>query len=593
MSNAREGAGFLSRRLAGRAARIIGLLAFTWLFVWPLAMLLYGAFRSSPLSKKSSWTLSGFERLFSDPKTYSALTSTLIYSVTITIFAMAVAIFFATVSTRLDVPFRRWVTPVMVVLVAMPTVLYSLAWAMLGAGKAGMINKALHSIGLDSWADAFTTRSWFGLILVTVLKAAALAYLILVGAFRNQNSSFQEAARISGASKARAFFGIELPALMPALLAASLFVFVKGLEAFETPAVLGQPAGIEVYSTHIYNYLRGGYDADYPAASAASLVIVLVLAALVVGQLKLTGGGRSYTTVGAKAAAMQLRKPGRGRYLLVAAMWAYFVIALILPIFQVILSAFQPYLGASELSMANIEQLLDNHSVIQAIKTTVIVSGIGGLLTVLLSLVVSFAFVRMKGGVGRYIQIASWAPAAMPGLVLGLAFLWSVLTTPGGKSIYGTVWVLILGLAVATVPLATRTLEGALAQIGPELEDAARISGDNFLRAVTTVTVRLMTPSLVAAWFLVAITMSGILDVPILLGSTKTEMIATVSFNYYSSGETVMASALYVIFSVVLAALALVALVVVMAFRAVLKALSARDRGPVGSESAELEGVAA
>jgi len=594
MSKTREGVGLLPRGLVGRAAKIIGLLAFSWLFVWPLAMLVYGAFRSSPLSKKSAWTLSGFERLFSDPNTYSALASSLIYAVTISIFAMAVAIFFATVSTRFDVPFRRWITPVMVVLVAMPTVLYSLAWAMLGAGQAGMINKALSSIGLHSLAEAFTTRSWFGLILVTVLKAAALAYLILVGAFRNQNSSFEEAARISGASKTRAFFGIELPALLPALLASSLFVFIKGLEAFETPAVLGQPAGIEVYSTHIYNYLRGGYDADYPAASAASLVIVLVLAALVVMQLKLTGGGRSYTTVGGRSPRMQLRKLGsRSRYLVVTLLWAYFVIALVLPIFQVALSAFQPYLGSPDLSMGNIELLLDNTAVMNAIRTTLIVSIIGGLLTVILSLVVGSAFIKMKSGLGRYIQIASWAPASMPGLVLGLAFLWSILTTPGGTSIYGTVWVLILGLAVATVPLATRTLEGALAQIGPELEDAARISGDNFLRAVTTVTVRLMTPSLIAAWFLVAITMSGILDVPILLGSTKTEMIATVSFNYYSSGETVLASALYVIFSVILAALALAALLVVLAFRGVLKALSARDSKRMSSESAEMEGAAA
>lgn len=593
MSKTREGVGLLPRGLVGPATKIIGLLAFSWLFVWPLAMLVYGAFRSSPLSKKSAWTLSGFERLFSDPNTYTALASSLIYSVTISIFAMAVAIFFATVSTRFDVPFRRWITPVMVVLVAMPTVLYSLAWAMLGAGQAGMINKALNSIGLPGLAEAFTTRSWFGLILVTVLKAAALAYLILVGAFRNQNPSFEEAARISGASKTRAFFGIELPALLPALLAAGLFVFVKGLEAFETPAVLGQPAGIEVYSTHIYNYLRGGYDADYPAASAASLVIVLVLAALVAMQLKLTGGGRSYTTVGARSAVMPLRKLDRSRYLVLALMWVYFGIALILPIFQVVLSAFQPYLGSPDLSMDNIELLLANHAVMNAIRTTLIVSIIGGVLTVALSLVVSFAFIRMKGRLGRYIQIASWAPASMPGLVLGLAFLWSILTTPGGKSIYGTVWVLILGLAVATVPLATRTLEGALAQIGPELEDAARISGDNFLRAVTTVTVRLMTPSLIAAWFLVAITMSGILDVPILLGSTKTEMIATVSFNYYSSGETVLASALYVIFSVILAALASAAFLVVLAFRGVLKALSARDSKRMSSESAEMEGAAA
>lgn len=419
---------------------------------------------------------------------------------------------------------------------------------------------------------------------MTVLKAGALAYMIVLGAFRNQNSALEEAARIGGASRAQSFFGIELPALLPALAAASLFVFVKGLEAFETPAVLGLPAGINVYATHIYDYLRGGYEADYPAASASSLVIVVILAALVLLQLKLTGGGKTYTSVGGRSKGTNLRSTGKWMPVVVGIMLLYFFIALILPIAQVILSAFQPYLGAPNLTLQNIERLLNTPNVMQALQTTIIVSTVGGVLTVVLALVVSFAFVRMKGRLGRFIQLASWVPAAMPGLVLGLAFLWSVLLTPGTRSLYGTVWILVIGLAVATVPLATRTLEGALAQIGVDMEEAARIAGDNFLRAVGTVTVRLMGPSLISAWFLVAITMSGILDVPILLGSARTEMIATVSFGFYNSGETVLASALYVIFTCAMAALAGAAFLAWLLIRALVRRSSTRT-------DAEVQGV--
>ena len=570
--------------VAAKAGKAICLLVFTWLFVWPLGMLIYGAFNTSPLAGNTGWTLSGFERLFNDPRTYEALGSTMLYSVVITVLSMAVAIFFATVNTRMDVPFRRFITPVMVILVAMPTVLYSLSWAMLGAGQSGLINRFFAFIGMDGLAEAFNTRSWFGLVLVTVLKAGALAYMIVLGAFRNQNSALEEAARIGGASRAQSFFGIELPALLPALAAASLFVFVKGLEAFETPAVLGLPAGINVYATHIYDYLRGGYEADYPAASASSLVIVVILAALVLLQLKLTGGGKTYTSVGGRSKGTNLRSTGKWMPVVVGIMLLHFFIALVLPIAQVILSAFQPYLGAPTLTLQNIERLLNTPNVMQALQTTIIVSTVGGVLTVVLALVVSFAFVRMKGKLGRFIQLASWVPAAMPGLVLGLAFLWSVLLTPGTRSLYGTVWILVIGLAVATVPLATRTLEGALAQIGVDMEEAARIAGDNFLRAVGTVTVRLMGPSLTSAWFLVAITMSGILDVPILLGSARTEMIATVSFGFYNSGETVLASALYVIFTCAMAALAGAAFLAWLLVRDLVRSSSTRT-------AAEVQGV--
>lgn len=568
----------IPRLRLGNVGKIICLVIFTWLFVWPLAMLIYGAFSSSPLSKKQGFTLEGFTRVISDPNAYEALGATLIYSIIITVFAMAIAIFMATVVTRMDVVFRKWIPPVMIILVAMPTILYSLSWAMLGAGETGLINQVLSFIGADGLAAAFNTRSWAGLVIVTALKASALAFLILLGSFKNQNAALQEAARIGGASPLRSYFGIELPALLPALGAASLFVFVKGLEAFETPAVLGTPAGINVYSTLIYDYLRGGYEADYPAASASSLVIVAILAILVLVQLKITGGGKSYNSVGGRIQTTTLRRPGRFAPLVSAVIFAFILIALILPILQVILSAFQPYLGAPSYTMENFVLLLNNPSVIQALKTTVVVASLGGILTVILALAVSFAFVRMTGRLGRYIQLASWVPAAMPGLVLGLAFLWSVLTTPGTKHLYGTVWLLIIGLAVATVPLATRTLEGALAQIGVDVEEAARVSGAKFLRAVVSVTARLLTPSLISAWFLVAITMSGILDVPILLGSAKTEMIATVSFGFYSSGETVLASTLYVIFTAVMAIIAALGFIVGRIIKAIAQAQADKTR---------------
>ena len=134
----------------GMVIKGVCLLVFTWLFVWPLGMLIYGAFNSSPLSGRSSWTLEGFRRVITDPDTYGSLGATMVYSVVITVLSMAVAIFFATVTTRMDVPFRRLITPAMVILVAMPTVLYSLSWAMLGAGQAGMINRFLDAIGLEA-----------------------------------------------------------------------------------------------------------------------------------------------------------------------------------------------------------------------------------------------------------------------------------------------------------------------------------------------------------------------------------------------------------------------------------------------------------
>ncbi|WP_181311272.1 ABC transporter permease [Nocardioides campestrisoli] len=536
-----------------RLAKLVGLAALGWLLVWPLVILAYGSAHSSPLRQETGWTLGGYQRVFTDSTTYGTLATTLGFAVAVTILATGMAIVLAAISTRLDVPLRWAITPTMVVLVATPTVLYAMAWAVLGAGESGLIGSTLKGVGLDSVASAVETRSMAGMILVTSAKAGALAYLVLIAAFQRRDPSLEEAARIAGSSRLRSFFGIELAVLAPAIIAAGLLTFVKALEAFDIPAVLGLPGGINVYSTHIFSYLRQVGGADYAAASAASLVIVAIMVPLVFYQVRVSQGSRRFAIVSGRTSLQgTLTRPGRLRYPIGCFIALIVTLVFVLPVSQIILAAFRPYVGASDFTMANFERLQSDPRNMEAVVNTFKVVGIGGLLAVALALIVSFAFIRMKSRVGRVIQFASWVPLALPGIVLGLAFVWSFLTTPGASRLYGTSWALIIGLAVATMPIAVRAVEGSLIQVGEHLEEAARISGASHARALLGVTVRLLVPSLVAAWLLVSITMSGILDVPLLLGSSGTQMIASSSYAFYTNGETGAAAALYLVFTVLL-----------------------------------------
>lgn len=557
------------------ASLVLALVFFAWLFVGPLVMLAIGAFRSSPLARNQSWTLSGLQNVLTDPQAWATLALTLQFALSVTILASVLAIFFATVVTQVDIPFRRWITPAMVALLAMPTVLYALSWSMLGAGPSSPIGHTVHALGLGAFSDLFDTRSWWGMVLVTTFKAVPLGYLIMLGAFRNQDASFLEASRVAGASRPRAFFEIQLPALAPAILAAALFLFIRAVEAFDIPAVLGMPAGITVYSTQIYTYLRGGFQADYPSAAVASLVIVVLVALLVLVQTAITGRGKSYTTVGGRGRPTMLESPpGPMRILLGAFLLAYIGVTILIPIVQVMVSAFQPFVGAPTYTLDNFATLLADRSVRNSLLNTLVVSTMGGALTVVLAVVVAYAFVRMKGWKATTIRLVSWVPAAMPGIVLSLAFLWLILLTPGVRTSYGTLIPLILGLGVATVPLALRTLEGPLGQIGKDLEESATTSGASRLRAIVTITLRLLAPSLISAWVLVTVNMSGILDVPILLSGTGTELVATMSFSFHNSGSTVLSAALYVIFTSILGGLLLILLALQKAVAGIIKARS-------------------
>jgi iron(III) transport system permease protein len=139
-------------------------------------------------------------------------------------------------------------------------------------------------------------------------------------------------------------------------------------------------------------------------------------------------------------------------------------------------------------------------------------------------------------------------PWALPGIVLGIGIFSSFFYTPGLRSLYGTIWILLVGLIIFAVPATMRISEGALAQISPELTDAARTSGAGRFRAFMNVVVRLIMPSFVAGWLLAAIIVSGNLSVTILLSTSAMPTVPTQALVLFNTGQTAEAAALFCVF---------------------------------------------
>lgn len=524
-------------RLASRAARVVAGVVLAWLFVLPLAMLVYGALRTSPFPP-AQWTTAGLDRVYGAGHTWRVIGTTGAYATVTAVLGTAVAVGFALVATRSNAPLRWLVTPSMIVLLAVPKAFYALAWAMVGSGSGGLVGHVLGTKGFD-------LHNWIGVELVSVLKSAAIAYLLLLGPIRAADPASLEAARVAGARPLRAFVGIELPMLAPALMAAAAFVFVLTLQEFEVPAILGLGADIRVFSTSIYQYLLDPLGPDYTAASSASLLLVAIVAALVIAQIRVIGQ-RSFVTVGARPAAARTTRPSRWRFALTALIVAWIAIAVVLPIGQMVAGAFQPYFGVyGHWTTKHFGPILHDAETRKAVVTTVAGSIAGGLVSVLLAFALAYGFTRRRGRVATLARFASWIPATMPGLVFGLALLWVYTVVPGLKELFGTPWPLLIGLVVSVVPFAVRALEGALVQISGDLEEAARVNGDSFAGTLRRVVVPLTRPAVLAAWLLTAFVISGTLDVPLLLADTSTNTVSTLTYSLYQNGSLAQAAALY------------------------------------------------
>jgi iron(III) transport system permease protein len=551
----------------------------TFLFALPIVMLVIGAFRNAPPGLPAQWSLDAFTRTYTDPAAYETLKNSVLLSGGGTIMATVVALLLAFMVSRTTTPLRTLVTPAMVLVVALPPLFYAISWGMLGNPTIGLLNTTWRDL-TGSEGTLFDVNSWGGLLLVATVKGAAFSYLLLLGPFRAIDRSLEEAAQVSGAGRLRTLLGIDLVVLAPAITGVVILNFVIGLESFDVPLFLGTPAGIDVFSTQIYGYITNSSPADYGGASALSLLLVVLVMVLVVVQWKVLGR-RKYTTVSGKSYRTEAWDIGAWKWLGTAFIVAYLLVAIVLPLLQLVLGSLQPFFGGEGVySLTNYQTLLDEPATVTALQTTLMVALVGGLIAMALALLIVYAIAHNESRWRRVLDLLTWLPWAVPGVVLSLGIAWTYVSIPGLRSLYGSVIVVMTGLVVAAIPIATRSVQPAVGQITRELEEASRVSGAPPMRMFAGIVLPLIMPSFLAGWFVVAIVISGNLAIPILLSSAQNPTVPLLVYELYTQGQTARAAALFV---VVLGAL-LIGLIVMGGLSALLRRrFNATPDGPGGA----------
>ena len=301
-------------------------------------------------------------------------------------------------------------------------------------------------------------------------------------------------------------------------------------------------------------------------------MILAVIVVLFVAQ-KLVLGNRNYSTLSGKGFRREPQQLGAGRFVLTGVIVLYAIINLVLPAGAVLLGSLEPVFGVfGRLTFDNFVAVFQSPDLMNSLQLTALLSIFGGLIAMGIALLTSYVVLRRRGFLRGFTSLAVWMPWAMPGIVLALAYLWIVLSVPALSNLYGTAWLMLIVLVIATIPLVSRIAEGALAQISPELEEAARISGAAPTRVFVGIVLRLVLASFGAGWFLSALFISGNLAVPAMLASPVAKPVASTAYELFASGQTSEAAALFLI---ILFA-AFVVLAVVGGISAIVRARSAR-----------------
>ena len=154
------------------------------------------------------------------------------------------------------------------------------------------------------------------------------------------------------------------------------------------------------------------------------------------------------------------------------------------------------------------------------------------------------------------LDIVSFAPIAIPSVVLGATFLWFYLLVP--FPVIGTLTIIILAYFTKFIPFALRFVSNSVMQLHPELEEAAAMSGASFLRCFFQVTLPLIKPGLLAAWFWVMIQSFRELTVALMLARSDNRTAAVLIFDLWDTGSFLKLSAFGVLMFIVLLTLSFV-----------------------------------
>jgi iron(III) transport system permease protein len=522
-----------------------------FLILFPLAMLLYGSLWTSRPGFPGSFTLQNYVTAYGDYETYRLLFNTAVLIGAKTVIAGIIALLLAWIVARTDTPCKVLLETLIVIPFFIPGILEAVGWIMLLSPKTGTLNVFLKDLfGLD--APPFNIYSLAGIIWVMSLGSVSFLFLFFVTALRSMDASLEEAASLSGAGPLRTAFTITFPMIAPVVLGASFFSFIRAMDAFEVPVLLGLPANVFVFGNRIYAAIEYDFPVNYGLATALGASLFALMMGLLFVQNRFLHGKEFFVITG-KGYKPHVIILGRFKYVTFGICLLYFLLATALPFSQVVVGSFLRVFGIIEWDMVtldNYKTIISDSSLYRGLKNTVLVGGGAALLTVLLSSIVAYIATRTKYAGRNMLDLICWLPNAIPGIVAGVGMLWAYITLP--FPLYGTLILLVIVFVTVGLPIGVRLMSGVMMQLSPELEECSMAHGASWATTFRKIVLPLLKPALAAGVLILFVNFSRAVSTTLLFAQHGTELLAVILFRYSQSGTRLgIVSALAVVLAII------------------------------------------
>jgi iron(III) transport system permease protein len=409
------------------------------------------------------------------------LSNTIWLSASVACLTLVLGVSTAWLVTRVEFPGRQLWEGALVLPLAMPTYVLAYIYSYL-LGFGGPVEYIWQMLA-GPQARVFSPHSYLGATLVMTLDTFPFVYLLCRSALLNMNVSFEEVARASGISRIKTLWLVTLPLMRPSIVAGLALVILYVVSDFGAVSLLRY----QTLTYAVFQQMTG--RSDNTAASILSLLLVGLALLFLITERWFRHRSRFYQTTGRYRIPQRHRYGWLGTSLVTGYLTLVVGTAFALPAYLLVAWSFTPEAQATIDS--RFFGFLWNSGFLAACAAT------GG---VLIGLPLAYMASRRPTWLNLGCLQAAYAGYVLPGPVAALAVL--VLCLNLTPFLYGSVLVLIVAYIIHFLPAGLQSLEPALQQITPNLEEVARTLGLGVRETWQRVTLPLMRNGFMVAWVL-------------------------------------------------------------------------------------------
>lgn len=422
-----------------------------------------------------NFTLESYKSFFSLEKASNieALLTSIYISVLSVISCGIVGVSLAFLLTRYEFPGRKVLSSLAVLPMALPPLVGVFSFVFL-FGESGIIPRALKAL-FALQEVPFRLKGIPGVITVHTFTMYVYFYMLASDAFMKLDPSIEEAAYNLGANRGTVFRKIVLPMITPALVAASLLVFMVSMASYTAPLIFG----VERTLTMQIYISRTNGDLSMAATQSSILSMVSIMFLFLMRWYQSRGFYRSQSK-GVAVHRTEIKNP-IVKYIS-GFLSLFLVTILLLPILTIILvsfsvdSAWTVQILPPKYTLENYVKLFNNPRTWNPIKNSLVMSGIATVGNIIFGVAAAYAIHRLKFRGKPLIDVAIMLPWALPGTVIGINLI-TAFNRPtifsANKILVGTFWIMPLAYFVRHLPLVFRSSSASFMQLDPAIEEAA------------------------------------------------------------------------------------------------------------------------